>query len=225
MQTKTNLFLPILCVLFIVILLLSNITASNVFYSNTFFSLSAAEFLFPLTYIVNDLLCEFYSFRTVNKITIIGLIITMTTTIFLFLTTFLPTDYEEYQIVFGFSSGGIIGITFASFFAFAIGTLTNSLIMSKLKSKDKNKKFFKRAIISSIFAEFFDSLIFSTFCCIFAPNIYFWDKLISLVITITIIKTCVEIFIFPLTNYLRKIAIQKKWIEFNNEISSNNITK
>lgn len=212
-ENKASSFLIVLSMIFVIILLVSNISASNVLYSNDFFSLSAAEFLFPISYVVSDLLCEFFSFKKVNKIVVLGLSITFLATVILFLTTLFPSGYSEYQTVFGFFSSGVIGITIASFLAYAVGTLTNSYIMSKFKAKDKNKKFFKRAIISSIVAEIFDSLVFITFCCIFASQFYFWDKLFSLVVTISLIKIAVEIIVFPLTNYLRKLAIKKNWVE------------
>ena len=211
-EKDSGVFLYVLAMIFVIGLLVSNVAASNVFYTPFFVSLSAAEFIFPITYIVNDLLNEFFGMKKTIKITLIGILIVFISMVVLFLTTYLPTGYTEYQNVFGFFTSGVVGITISSFIAYMSGSVTNSLIMGKLKQKDKENKFFKRAILSSIVAELVDSLVFVTCCCIFASQFYFWDKLLSLSITIFAIKIIVEIAIFPLTNLIRNKVIKHKWV-------------
>lgn len=210
-------FFGIISMIFVVVLLLSNISASNVINIGDFISLSAAEILFPLSYVVSDLLTEFYGQKIANKVMIVGLVLVLFATICLALTALLPTGYAEYETVFGSFSGGIIGITLASFIAFFCGTILNNFVFDKLKRKDKNKKFFKRAILSSVIAELADSLVFITFCCIFASQFYLWTRFFQFVLTITTIKLVVEILVFPLTNYIKNKAYQKKWVENNQE--------
>ena len=72
---------------FVVVLILSNISAANVVYINDFISLSAAEILFPISYIINDLLIEFYGKKTVNRIVFTGLFLALFSTVFLYVTT------------------------------------------------------------------------------------------------------------------------------------------
>lgn len=209
---KQNWFI-FLAMAFITIVIISNISASNTFTVAGIISLSAAEFLFPVSYIINDILIELYNYNRVKKVIWFGLGLSFFATLFLFLTTFIPSGYQEYNTVFGVMSQGVVGITVASFFAFLVGSFTNAIIMEKLKQKDKERKFFKRAIISTLFAELFDSLVFITLCCTFASAFYSWDKLLSFVLTITVIKVTVEILIFPLTNYIKN-QLQKS---FNRE--------
>lgn len=200
----------LLCVCFVSILILSNISASNTINITPYISLSSAELLFPFSYIIGDLIVEIYGFKKARKVIIMGLAITLFSSIFLFITTLLPTGYIEYDVVFGSLSGGVIGITFASILAYFIGSLTNAYIMQKLKNKHKEKRFFLRAIVSTVVGEFFDSLIFIFFCCIFASEFYHWDKLIAFVLTITTIKILVEVVVFPLTKQLLKIIKKKE---------------
>lgn len=210
-EKNSGIFLYTLLMIFIAGLIVSNLSASNVYYTPIFISFSAAEFIFPITYIINDLLNEFFDLKKVIKVTLIGILITFVSMLILYLTTLLPTGYTEYQNVFGFFGSGVIGITISSFIAIVAGSLVNSVVMGKFKQKDKEKKFYKRAILSSVIAEFVDSLVFITCCCIFASNFYFWDKLIPLTLTIFTIKIIVEIVVSPITNFIRKKAIQKKW--------------
>ena len=199
-----------LSVAFVVILVLSNIAASNTMDIGGFISLSAAELLFPISYVISDLFVEIYGFKQCRKLIFIGLTITLISMVFLFLTTLLPTGYTEYQTVFGFFSGGVIGITFASILAYIVGSLVNAFIMTKLKQKHGEKKFFIRAILSTIVAEILDSLIFITFCCLFAPQYYSWDRLLQFVLTIATIKVLVEIIVFPITKNLLKLIRKKE---------------
>lgn len=198
---------------FVVVLILSNISAANVVYINDVISLSAAEILFPISYIINDLLVEFYGKKTVNRIVFTGLFLALFSTVFLYVTTLLPSNYVEYNTVFGYLTSGVIGITIASFIAYGVGSFSNVFIMSRFKKRDKEKGFFKRAILSSFVAEFLDSLVFITLCCIFAPEFYLFSKLISLVLTIFVIKICVEIIVFPVTNAIRKMAYKKNLVD------------
>ena len=199
-----------LSVAFVVILILSNIAASNTMDIGGFISLSAAELLFPISYVISDLFVEIYGFKQCRKLIFIGLTITLISMVFLFLTTLLPTGYAEYQTVFGFFSGGVIGITFASILAYIVGSLVNAFIMTKLKQKHGEKKFFIRAILSTLVAEILDSLIFITFCCLFAPQYYSWDRLLQFVLTIATIKVLVEIIVFPITKNLLKLIRKKE---------------
>lgn len=210
---KNSYIFTVLCVCFVTILILSNIAASNTIHINSFISLSAAELLFPLSYVIGDLLVEVYGFKKARLVIISGLAICFFACVFLYITTLLPTGYTEYNTVFGFLTGGVVGITFASILAYLIGSLSNAYIMQKLKNKHKEKKFFLRAIVSTFVGESLDSLFFITFCCIFASQYYSWDRLFAFVVTITIVKVMFEIIVFPLTKYLRKVILQKEQIK------------
>lgn len=209
---KHSFILTLLCMCFITILIVSNISASNTFYITPYFSLSAAELLFPLSYIIGDLIVEVYGFKKAKNIIISGLAICTVSIVFLYLTTLIPSNNVAYGTVFSSLMGGVLGITIASILACLVGSLTNAYIMHRLKSQNKGS-FFNRAIVSTIAGEILDSLVFILFCCIFASQFYVWDKLISFVITISLIKIIVEIVVFPLTKYLLKIIKRKEGLE------------
>jgi uncharacterized integral membrane protein (TIGR00697 family) len=209
---KHSYIFTLLCICFVTILILSNISASNTFHLTSFISLSAAELLFPLSYIIGDLIVEVYGFKKARKVIITALAICVISIIFLYLTTLFPSNYIEYNTVFGSLMGGVLGITIASILAYFVGSFTNAYIMDKLKQQNKGS-FFNRAIVSTVAGEILDTLVFITFCCIFASQFYVWDKLLPFVLTISLIKIAVEIIIFPLTKYLLKVIKRKEGIE------------
>lgn len=220
MVSKQNLFFGIIVMIFAVLLVLSNISASNTFYVNDFISLSAAEFLFPITYIISDLLAEFYGTKTTTRVVVFGLGLVLFSSVFLYLSTLIPSNYVEYNTVFGSISSGVVGITMASIIAFGIGTFTNSVVLTKMKKKDQtgtSARFFARAFTSSVIAEVVDSFVFITLCCTFAPEFYDWSKLLSFVFTISCIKLTVELILFPFLNLIRKKII-KRGLVFSNKI-------
>lgn len=83
---------------------------------------------------------------------------------------FMPGVYEEQNVAFAqiFSNG--VRTALASFCAFWVGNYVNVQIMVGLKSKDKSKSkflFFVRAVVSTIFGQFVDNMLFATLA--FAP--------------------------------------------------------
>ena len=199
-----------LSICFVVILILSNISASNTMDIGGLISLSAAEILFPISYVISDLFVELFGFRRTRKLIFGGLIVTLLAMVFLYLTTLLPTGYGEYVTVFGFFNGGVIGITLASIIAYVVGSLVNAFIMEKLKNKHGETHFFLRAMSSTVVAEILDSLVFITFCCLLAPEFYDFARLFQFVFTISLIKIAVEYLLFPLTKYLLKLIKKNK---------------
>ena len=135
---------------FVSILILSNISASNTIDIAPYISLSSAELLFPFSYIIGDLIVEIYGFKKAKKVIIMGLAISFIASVFLFITTLLPTGYVEYNTVFGSLSGGIIGITFASLLAYFIGALTNAYIMQNLKTNTRKSVFSLEQLFSTV---------------------------------------------------------------------------
>ena len=109
-------------------------------------------------------------------------------------------------------------IMFASFAAFICGSMINAYVMSKMKAKDGIRHFSVRAIVSTLWGEGADSLIF--FPTAFA-GVFPWSTIISLIITQAIIKTVYEIIILPVT--IRVVKVLKR-IEGGEEVIDKNIS-
>lgn len=181
---------------------------------------TAGLLIFPISYIVNDLIAEVWGYRKARLIIWYGFFMN-----FLAITIFkvsigVPgsenfTHQEAFQLVLG----NTIRITIASFIAFLFGSFLNAYVMSKMKILQKGRSFSIRAIVSTLIGEGADSVVF--FIIAFSGVIPTND-LIVLILSQTAMKTGYEILALPLTNYLVKKVKQKEQTDvYDNNISYN----
>ena len=98
------------------------------------------------------------------------------------------------QLVFG----AVPRILAASFTAFICGSMVNAYVMSRMKMRAGNngRGFSLRAIVSTILGEGTDSAIFFP---IAFGGVLPWSTVLTLILTQTLLKTCYEILILPVT--------------------------
>jgi uncharacterized integral membrane protein (TIGR00697 family) len=92
--------------------------------------------------------------------------------------------------------GNVPRIMLASFMAFLCGSMINAYVMSRMKISQGGHNFSIRAIVSTLWGEGADSLIFFP---IAFGGILPWDDIISLIITQALLKTGYECIILPIT--------------------------
>ena len=114
--------------------------------------------------------------------------------------------------------GSVPRIMFASFTAFLCGSFVNAYVMSKMKLSSGTKNFSLRAIVSTLWGEGVDSLLF--FPIAFA-GVFPWSVIFSLIISQALIKTAYEIIILPITI---RVVKRLKRIEGGEEIIDKDIS-
>ena len=92
--------------------------------------------------------------------------------------------------------GAVPRIFAASFIAFLCGSMVNAYVMSKMKIASGGRKFSLRAIVSSLWGEGVDSVIFFP---IAFGGVLAWSEIGMLIVTQTLLKTLYEILILPVT--------------------------
>ena len=140
-------------------MLLSNILAAKLLKVGDY-SITAGVLVFPIYYIINDIFSEVYGYSKTKKVIIFGFIMNVFMVLILGLAILLPSpvwfeNNEAFGIILGFTPRNC----FASLIAYLLGSLVNSKVLIKVKKNSKNS-FGGRAIISTLFGEFTDSLIF-----------------------------------------------------------------
>ena len=207
MKTKkasvTKLYM-LLGVLFTTCLLISNIVANRMFQVGPW-SMTAAVVVFPLSYIISDVIAEVYGFKAARRVMWFGFAMNALMVLLFTLVNLLPApvwfeDAESYKIVLG-SAPRMFA---ASMLAYLFGSWINAMVLSKMKVKAEGKGFGLRAIISTLFGETVDSLIFIPIG--FLGKLPFVDMLQMMILQI-VFKTVYEIIILPVTTFVVKKEI------------------
>lgn len=181
---------------------------------------TAGLLIFPVSYIVNDLIAEVWGYRKVRLIIWYGFLMNFLAVGIFQLSILVPgsenfTHGEAFNLVLG----NTLRITIASFIAFLFGSFLNAYVMSKMKLMQHGRGFSLRAIVSTIVGEGVDSLIF--FFIAFSGTLPV-NVIITLILTQTGMKTAYELLALPLTNILVKWVKKKESTDvYDDNISYN----
>ncbi|MDD6284838.1 MAG: queuosine precursor transporter [Firmicutes bacterium] len=157
--TVSAIFLTLTAV-YVTCLLLSNLIAGKIC---SFFgiSLPAAVILFPVTYILGDVLTEVYGYKKAKSVIWLGFGCSLFAVIIYMITIALPgASFFENQSAFAAVLGTTPRVALASFVGYLAGELINSMVLSRLKVMTKGKLLWVRTIASTVIGEFIDSFIF-----------------------------------------------------------------
>ena len=195
--TKTELY-AIITGVFTACLIVSNIIAGKTF---SFFSfvLPCGVIIFPVVYIINDILAEVYGYEKARRVIFLGFFMNLVAVICFTFTIWAPapeffTNSEAYAIVLG-STWRLLT---AGFIAYIVGSLVNAKVMVYLKKVDE-KKLFVRCIVSTFFGEGMDAMIYITIAFFGTMPT---EALIAMIFVQAIVKTVYEIIVYPLTKYV-----------------------
>jgi len=195
--TKTELYAT-LTGIFTASLIISNIIAGKTF---DFFSftLPCAVIIFPIIYIVNDVLAEVYGYSKTRNVILLGFFMNLVAVICYNATILLPAsaffeNSEAFRIVLGSTARLLI----ASFTAYLVGSIVNAKLMVYLKDRDE-KKLFLRCILSTLFGEGLDAIIFITIGFMGTMPA---EALLVMIAVQALFKTVYEIIVYPVTRYV-----------------------
>ncbi len=186
----------LLTVIFVVCLIVSNLTEIKVIDAG-WFTLTAGVIVFPISYIINDCVVEVYGFSKARFMIWLGFAMSLSVALLLQLAIWLPGSPEwTGQEAMEMTYGAVPRIMVASFTAFLCGSMVNAYVMSRMKAQSGNRRFSIRAIVSTLWGEGIDSIIF--FPVAFG-GILPVSTIVSLIITQALLKTSYEIIILPVT--------------------------
>ena len=195
----------IFAILFVTTLLVSNIVSVKIV-SVGWLTFDAGTVLFPLAYIVGDIITEVYGYRRMRRLIYNGVAALMLMTLTFWVVQFLPADSSwAGQAAFESTLGVVWRLAIGSVVALFVGEIMNAYVMGRMKVASRGRGLWWRMIGSSLAGNALDTVIFSTIA--FAgtmPITSFWQ----LIITVFLIKMAVEIMVSPLT--MRLIARVKK---------------
>lgn len=199
-------YFTILGMIFVAVLLISNIAAQKLF-SFGAFTFSCGILVFPISYIFGDVLTEVYGYKKSRQIIWTAFFCNIFMVIILQISVALPPAYGwNLQDQFSQTLGMVPRIVIASMCGYLIGEFSNSIVLSMMKVRSNGKHLWMRTIASTIVGEGFDTIFFVI--------IAFWGilpitVLLSAGISGYIFKVLYEILITPITyklvNFLKKV--------------------
>ena len=203
--------------LFVVALVVSNIITSKQVLLPFNITMTGAVFVFPITYILSDLVSEVYGYRWSRLTCYFGFAANLFAALVFSAVIQSPApSYWQNQEAFQTVLGSTPRVLAASLLAFVIGDFVNDRIFAKMKRKypDSIKGFGTRAIFSSLMGELVDSLVFLPLA--------FWglmpvETLIIMTISQVAIKTGYELVILPFTTLAVKLVSRYESRKVENE--------
>lgn len=205
-------YYPMLVALFVGVMLISNITGTKgVVLFDDWLHLDlgpihlnglitdGAFYLFPLAYVLGDVISEVYGFRAMRRTIFAGFAVLLLASLCFWLTIELPAaDFYEGQEAFRTVAGVVPQFLLAGLAGYIVGEFLNSFVLVKMKERAGEKRLWARLISSTVVGEFADTLVF---CSIAASALGistatdFWNYTIIGFVW----KTLVELLVMPVT--------------------------
>jgi len=193
----------IITAIFITCLLTANIVGVKVV-SLGLFILPAAVAIFPLSYILGDILTEVYGYRWARKVIWLGFLCNLIFVLFAWVAQVLPPApfwewQEAYESILGYTPRLLI----ASFCGYFVGEFANSFVLAKMKVLTRGRWLWSRTIGSTIVGQGLDTLIFVTGAYFGTPFfvpimiLYHWLAKIG-------IEAVATPFTYKVVNFLKK---------------------
>jgi len=198
-------FLPAVAAVFVTSLVVANIIAVKLFQVGSIV-LPAAVVIFPVSYIVGDILTEVYGYARARRVIWIGFSCNLLAVIAIEISIRLsPVPFwnlgalgsadlsqQAYAAVFGTTPR----ILAASFAAYLLGEFLNAFVLAKMKIATAGRHLWMRTIGSTLVGQFADSLLFITLA--------FWGAvppaaLGAMIVTQWLVKSAYEALATPLT--------------------------
>ena len=205
-RKSVSLTLMLFSVLFCVCLISANVLETKQI--DVFgISLTGGLIVFPVSYIINDCVCEVWGYRKTRLLIWLGFVMN-----FFFVTVGALCDAipgapywhndAGFHAVFGLAPR----IAAASFVAFLVGSFVNAYVMSRMKVGSAGKHFSWRAILSTVFGEGADSIIFFPLALY---GVVPTSELPFLMLWQVVLKTVYEVIALPVT--IRVVRAVKRY--------------
>jgi uncharacterized integral membrane protein (TIGR00697 family) len=206
---------PTLTGFFVTCLVVSNIIAIKPIAVGPFF-LPSAIIVFPVSYILADILTEVYGYRLARQAIWVGFACNALSVGAIYLSILMhPAPFwtlahfsspeksqEAYAAIFGF----VPRLLLASFIAYLVGEFLNAFVMAKIKVAMQGRHLWVRTISSTLVGQMADSAIFITLAFYgILPSIV----LVNMIGMQWLTKSLYEALLTPLTymavNYIKRV--------------------
>ncbi|MGV8136144.1 MAG: queuosine precursor transporter [Mangrovibacterium sp.] len=219
MKNKVSVLFFITGIIFAACMLIANILAAKILKIGPW-SAPAGVLIFPLAYIINDVIVEVWGYARARLIIWAGFGVNLMAAFFYMLAIALPSaPFFEGQEAFRMILGSSIRIVFASLLAYLAGSFVNAFIMSRFKLMTKGRVFSLRAVVSTFAGEGADSVLFIS---IAFAGLFPFNVILTMIATQVFLKVAYEIIVLPLTIFVcKKVKVIEGEDAFDRAISYN----
>lgn len=192
-------FLDLISVIFVVVLLVSNLTAIKPLSLPSWLhvQMDGGNILFPISYIFGDILVEVYGYARSRRVIWLGFATNAVAALVFSLVVALPAAPGwDLQGAFEQILGQTPRVVLGSLCAFVCGTFLNSYVMAKMKLWSRGRWLWTRTIGSTIVGEFADSTLFTL---IAFAGVWSGDIIVKVIIGNYLFKVAYEVIATPLT--------------------------
>jgi uncharacterized integral membrane protein (TIGR00697 family) len=193
--------------LFVTVLITSNIVAVKLINVGGFV-LTAAIVIFPISYIVGDVLTEVYGYARARRVIWLGFSCNLVAGVAIMAAGALPPaafwaeNQQAYDVILGVAPRILI----ASFAAYLVGEFANAVVLARMKVATQGRHLWARTIGSTIIGQGLDSVVFVSIAFM---GIMPGDILLTTIHNQWLAKTAYETVATPLTyvvvNWLKRI--------------------
>lgn len=159
--------------------------------------LPAAVIVFPVSYILGDVLTEVYGYRQARRVIWLGFLCNLIVVAAILAAQALPAaPFWDGQAAFERILGYTPRLLLASFLAYLFGEFANAFVLAKMKIATEGRWFGLRAVASTLVGQGLDSAVFITLA--FAGTIP-PAGLLAAVVTQWLVKSAYETAALPIT--------------------------
>jgi queuosine precursor transporter len=182
--------------LFVTCLVISNVIAVKLAMVQGLV-LPAGIIIFPVSYLLADVLTEVYGYRAARRVLWLGFFCNLLAVAAIWIGGLLPAaPFWGGQAAYDQILGATPRILLASFAAYLVGEFSNTMIMSKLKVAMAGRHLWARAIASTLVGQGLDSIVF---IAIAFSGMMPLPILLGAIVTQWLIKSAYEALATPLT--------------------------
>ncbi|EPD30286.1 queuosine precursor transporter [Gleimia europaea] len=190
----------IVAISFVALLILSNIAATKLIglhIGPALLVFDGGAVLFPLTYILGDVLAEVYGFARARRAILAGFAFSILAALTFLIVGAAPAGpgYEN-QDAFNAVLGFVPRIVAASVLGYLAGQLLNSWVLVRIKAKWGERHLWARLIGSTLVGEFADTLIF---CTVAFYGVITGAEFLNYLFVGYVYKVAVEVILLPVT--------------------------
>jgi uncharacterized integral membrane protein (TIGR00697 family) len=193
-----SLYYPVLVAVFTALVIISNVAATKGVAFGPIIT-DGGFIVFPLTYIIGDVLAEIYGFRAARRAIILGFAMNALAALVFWVTVYLPAaDFYPNQEHLANVVGAYTQLIAAGLAGFLVGQTINAWAVVKIKERTRERHLWARLVGSTFAGQLGDTLVF---CAIAAPaiGITTFADFATYATLGWVYKTAVEVLLLPVT--------------------------